>query len=454
MPRIPLPTGLIGNEGLPRTRQALTNCFNTGDNTIISRPGIESLATTGRVARGQFVWNEALYQVVSEDLIQITDPATGANTNIGTILGNAVIDTAIGFNEAVILVKGGAIYSLDNANALTLISGNANFVPCDAVAHIDGRFVYIPSSGDPAFFSDVGDAGSVQPESFFDAEELPDKNTTVFNLRNTLYIGGTDSFELFRDTGASPNPFTRLTGARIDFGFISALVAYADTFYFLGREKDQDFGIYAIGQGRAEKVSNEAIDEILASYLPAGRAAATAARFKWRGYDMLTFSLAADAFGLHNGNWFLLTSLNQGVVTAWSGGFINQFEGTYYTAFGANIGRLSDVNTDYGAEIRRTIDLAFEHPDNEFFACQSLTMGLSQGFNAAVGTVGLAMSRNNVEYGEFIFRDLGAVGEYTTHLEWNEPGGLGAYDGFMGMRIYTTQDVIFSTNALSAYFRG
>lgn len=454
MPRIPLPAGLIGDQDLPRTRQSLINLFNTGENTIISRPGIESLNTTGRVARGQFVWNEALYQVVSEDLIQINDTATGAFTVIGTIAGNAVIDTAIGFNEAVILVKGGTIYTLDDANTLTLISNNDNFVPCVAVAHIDGRFVYIPSSGDPAFFSDVGDAGTVQPDAFFDAEELPDKNTTVFNLRNTLYIGGTDSFELFRNTGATPNPFTRLTGARIDYGFIGALAAYADTFYFIGREKDQNFGIYAIGQGRAQKVSNQAIDEILSTYTPVDQQNAFAERFKWRGHDILTFTLARDSFGFLEGNWFVLTSIRGTAIVPWRGGFITQFEGSYYTAFEDNIGRLSSLNTDYGVKIPRTIDLAFEQPDNEFFACQSLTLGLSQGFNPEVATVGLAMSRNNVEYGEFIFRQLGATGEYSTHLEWNEPGGLGAYDGFMGMRLFTTQDVVFSANALSAYFRG
>jgi len=68
--------------------------------------------------------------------------------------------------------------------------------------------------------------------------------------------------------------------------------------------------------------------------------------------------------------------------------------------------------------------------------------------------VGLALSRNNVEYGEYLFRDLGALGDYTDHLEWNYPGGLGTYDGFMGLRIYTTQSVDFNSNGLFAFFRG
>jgi len=425
----------------------------------MSRPGIEEITSTGGVARGQFVWNGALYLVVSEQLLKVIDVETGATSVIGPIAGSEFITTAVGFVEAAIVVKGGAIYTLDKSDNLSTdivgtSIGGGEILSSVAVAHIDGRFVYVPADGSPAFFSDVGNPASVQVLSFFDAEELPDDNTTTFNLRNTLYIGGTDSFELFQDTGATPVPFTRLTGARIDYGYIGGLTAYADTYFFIGREKDQDFGIYAISQGKAETVSNEAIDVILAGYTQTGLQNAQGARFKWRGYDILTFSLASDSFGFYKGNWFKLTVLEGSTEKSWGGQFINQFIGEYYTSSSDKFGKLAKINTENGAKIPIVVDLAFEQADNEYFACQSVSLGISQGFNPEVGTVGLAMSRNNVEYGEFLFRDLAQKGNYTQHLTWNEPGGLGAYDGFMGMRFYTTQDVTFSSNALSAFFRG
>ena len=63
------------------------------------------------------------------------------------------------------------------------------------------------------------------------------------------------------------------------------------------------------------------------------------------------------------------------------------------------------------------------------------------------------MSRDNVLYGPGVYRDVGAIGEYDKHLEWNEMGGLGTYNGFMGMRIITTQDVDFAAEKLFAHFR-
>ena len=471
MPVIPFPSGIEGSERLPHTRRSLTNCFNNGNGQIISRPGIEQLNTTGKVARGQFVWNGSLYQVVSQTLIKVTPD--GAFTDIGPISGNANVVTAIGFNTAVILVPGGDIFTLDNSDTITLISGNANFVPSDSVTHIDGRFVYIPTDGDPAFFSDVGAAGTVQPASFFDAEELPDKNEVTFNLNNTLYIGGTDSFELFRDTGASPNPFQRLTGARISAGYIGGLVEANQTYFFIGRLKDQGFGIFTIGQGRAPKLSNETIDLILSGYSESELATSVVNRFIWRGYDIVTFTLKRHSFGFFGGEWFFLDTRIDSKPDVWRGGFITQLGGEYFTASQDSIGKLVRGNKDYGNPVSKIIDFGFEQEDGDYFTCQELGLNISQGYTRGVSgggfssgfssgfkitktidrTVGLFMSRDNVTYGNGIYRDIGKIGEYDQILEWNIPGGLGSYHGFMGFRVYTTQDIDFATDKANASFR-
>lgn len=455
MVRVPFPAGVLGSESLPRTRRSLQNCFNNLEGRVLARPGITQLNTTGGVARGSFVWNGSLYQVVSQQLIKITDVETGAFNVIGAIGGTEPIETAIGFNDAVIVVKevAGPIYTLDLADTLTDISGNSNFVPSVDVAHINGRFVYIPFDGDPAFFSDVGAAGTVQTLSFFDAEELPDKNNSVFNFKNTLYIGGTDSFELFRDTGASPNPFSRIDGSRITNGFIGGLIEYNETFLFLGREKDQDFGIYAIGPGLAPKISNEKIDLILSTYTQDELAHAVGGRLKWRGYDIATFELARDSFGFFGNNWFILDTVFDGVSKPWGGGFISQFQGKYYTAFSNKIGIFANVNQDYGESITRIMDIGFEQEDDDDFACQSIQLGISQGFSTTDGSVALFMTRDGVTYGEPLYINLGEIGDYADKLIWNQPGGMGTYKGFMGIRIYTTEDVVFSADSLIANFR-
>lgn len=237
-------------------------------------------------------------------------------------------------------------------------------------------------------------------------------------------------------------------------GFIGALIEYNETFLFLGREKDQDFGIYAIGQGSAPKISNEAIDLVLTTYSQAELAAAIGGRLKWRGRDIATIKLARDSFGFFAGNWFVLDTVVDGVSRPWSGGFITQFEGKYYSAFEDKIGVFERVNTDYGSSITRIVDTAFAQENNDPFTCQSIELGISQGFSATPGSVAISVSRENVTFGPSLFRNLGAIGQYSSSLTWNFAGGFGSFDGFMGIRIFTTEDVEFSANSLIANLRG
>jgi hypothetical protein len=442
LPDVPFPPGITGSVKLPKTQTSLINCWNV-EGDIINRPGITQLNTTSLVARGQFVWNDNLYQVVSTSLIKITDLSTGAYSVIGTITGTEDIDVAIGFNHACIIVKGGSGYTLDNTDTLTIMV-SAQFVASDSVAHINGRFVFIPSDGSVAFFSDVGDADSIQVTSFFDAEQLPDKNTVCFNLNNLLYIGGTDSFEIFRDTGAGLVPYSRLDG-RVSFGYISGILEYADTALFVGREKNQDVGIYAISQGTAQKISNEMIDSALITYTTAQLQTIKVNRFKWLGYDIATFRLANNAWG-YNGGWFELTTQVANEPKPWDADFITHHKQKYYIANDDKIGVLADTPTDYGNKFEGTVIIGFEE-DSEF-SVSSLEMNISQGYNTSIGSVALELSHDNVLWTEPFYRETGRIGEYSRQLKWEYPGGLGYYYGFMGIKLTTTENINFSASKL------
>lgn len=435
------PLGLEGTEGLPQSRRILKNCFNAAG-LIIQRPGINSLSANGRVARGAFEWNGSLYEVASTDLLKVA--IDGTYTVIGTIAGTDDIDTAIGFNDAAIVVKGGNGYTLDKSDTLTQIT-DPDYLPSDSVCHINGRFVYIPTDGSPAFFSDVGAAGTIQALSFFDAEELPDLNKVCFNFKNVLYIGGTDSFELFRDFGTPTVPYQRLN-ARIDNGYIGGLLEYNNTFLFVGREKKQNVGIYSISQGLAPKISNEYIDTILQTYTEDELASCISGRIKWNGYDLATFTFPNHSWGFYGGNWFDLDTRIDGENKPWQAGYIVEFGLKYYSFYSDNIGVFAAVNTDYGLPFERRINGVFESEGD--FSIQRLEYRLSQGYNDTEGSVTLEVSDDNVLFGPPFHRNTGELGEYTEKLEWNYPGGLGYYNGLFAYNLYTAEDIDFSATKL------
>ena len=449
---VALPQGLDGTYKLPKTKKSLINCWWAIDK-IINRPGISELTSHNNVARGQFVFEDEHYAILSTELVKITDHDTGAYTVVGSVAGFEPVDVAIGFVHAVIVVRGssGKGYTFDGTT-LTEIT-DLQFQSSNSVTHINGRFVYVPYNGDPAFFSDVGNGASIQAASFFDAEELPDKNEVAFNFTNTLYIAGTDSIELFRNTGTDSLSFTRLQNGRIQAGYIGGILEYNLTFLFVGREKDQDLGIYSIGQGHAPKISNEYIDTILRSYTIDQLKTVVSSRFKWNGYDIATFTFPNHSFGYLGGFWFeLSTQLNneQGV---WQGGYIQHYKGKYYTAYNDKIGVLADVTTDYGQNFERGLILGFESEDNADFSLQSLTLNISQGFNDNAGSVFLSLSRDGVLYPNKFARETGRIGEYDKKLFWNYAGGMGYYKGFVGVKLWTTEKIDFSATKLTIDIR-
>ena len=447
MAELPFPLGYSGTEKLPRTRQTLVNCWNGGDK-IINRPGITELNDTGKKCRGVFEWRDHLYQVVSKDLIKITTPSTGNYSVIGTIAGSEDVDVAVGFTSAAIVVKGGNAYTLDENDVLTQIV-DVDFVPSVSVSFMNSRWQYIPADGSVAFFSEVGAAGDIDPLSFFDAEQLPDKNSVCFNLGNYLYIGGTDSFEMFKDSGIGTVPYVRMN-ARIDYGYIGGKLEYTangiTTYLFVGRKGQQVPGIFAISQGQAIRISNELIDTALATYTTEELKDVKANRLIWLGYDVATFKLPNHAFGFENGNWFELTTQVNNESMPWDADHFAEFQGKYYVGDGPKIGVFEDVPGDYGNTFEKRIDLGFEQDRD--FAVNSLELNISQGYNAEIGSVSIQLSHDNVLYGPPFAQNTGDIGEYSNRLIWEYPGGLGYYYGFMGLRIISTENINLSATKI------
>jgi len=274
---------------------------------------------------------------------------------------------------------------------------------------------------------------------------VPDANEVCINYHNILYIGGTDSFELFRDFGEGTVPYRRLN-ARVDNGYIGGILEYNNTFLFIGREKGQDVGIYSIGHGVAPRISNEYIATILAQYTEAELSEAISGRIKWHGFDIGTFTLQRHSFGFLGGNWFELDVMISGVNEPWRAGYIVRHNLKYYSLYSNDIGYFDSVNKDYSESIERVINVVFE--GDGLFSAQSLEYRLSQGYNAGAGSVALQVSEDNVLFTQPFHRNTGSIGEYTDRLDWNYPGGLGSYDSLMAVKISTAEDIDFSASKL------
>jgi len=448
MPQVPLPKGITGDRDIPELRESLVNLFNPGDNTLLKTPGVSSFSEGEGACRGAIDFQDEHYQVSGESLIKIAED--GSKTVIGAIAGTDECVLAKSFIALVIVVKGGNGYVYEPSIGLTEIT-DPDYRPSIDVDSINQRFVFVPQDGGVLFYTDVNDPDDIPSLNFFDAEFLPDRNTGCINLRNDLYVGGVNSFEVFRDTGDSDTPFLRVDGAAVETGYIGGKAIYKDTFVFLGKDRGGSFAFHAMSSGDAPKISDPAIDEILnLDYTLEELLYVTSQRLTWSGVDMVAFRLARHSFLYYGTGWSYIQTNIDGFdeIQPWDVNHLAFSYGRYVTgsASGSKIGKLDDVVSEFGEKIERQIDTFVKSDSNSYFQIDNIFLGCITGTSLVDGTVGVQISKDGLTWGPQKFRPLGKTGRYQQQVAWY--GGAGTFESFAGIRIRTTADVNFSVDGL------
>ena len=449
MATIPLPKGITGISDLPKSKEHYINLM-LSEGGPIRTPGIESLGNGLGACRGAVEWlvDGECYQVSGSYLIRVS--SSGTVTSLGVISGSADVVFSQGQANLVIIVKGGDGYYYSSSAGLQQIA-DPDYLPSVDVDFIDGRHVFIPADGSPAIYSEIDQAGSIEPLAFFDAEELPDKNKAVINVQNQLYIGGEGSFEIFR-TNIDPDiVYTRREGARVDVGYAGGKVRFANTFAFLGRMRGEGYRFYLMGSGSATGISNEAIDEILnEEYAAAELEQCDSCRFEYKGIETVVFNLARHSFGFSGGNWFYLDSFVDNQPSVWRGKGIAHVNGKYIIGdrFGSNIGVLKSTQTEYSADTEFELQTFIRSDREANFNLGKIELDCLVGQKLTEQTVGLSISRDGLTWTPFYYVGLGKTGEYKRVVRWQPAGGIGSFESYCGIRIRSTGDIKFGLESV------
>lgn len=450
MVNIPFPEGYTGIDDLPKRREMLINLMNI-NGSLVRTPGIATIGVSGGTGcRGAANWyyDGRAYYVIGTTLFRLESNLTFSN--LGTIAGTEDVLIIGEQTELLILVKGGNSYTFSTGDVLTQIT-NPNFSSSVSAAFIDGITVYIPADGSPAFYSDVDDAATIQAGSFFDAEQLPDINKYVINYKNNIIVFGSESGEIFRTTGNETAPFQRAGNTRFEVGYVSAMSKYQDTYVFIGRQQDLGYAIYAIiGEGRVQKISNQAINEDLEDLTKAQIEAARANRFEWYGIDCVAFTIADRTYMYYDGKWtFLDSTLNGDETGAWRVNGICFSYGEYYVAdtSSSSVGILSDIPSEYDQPIEAQIDTFARSSRGSFAEFGYLEVDCLTGQNGT--SIGLSLSHDGRTKSDYLYESLGASGDYSKRVKWEPPGGLGYIENYLGISLRVTGEVKFSADSLT-----
>lgn len=318
MPDIPVPLVGPSNEGIHRKAdsQRSINLYphkieREGEKArwiLQGAPGLEAFASLAyEPIRGVYVFDDRLFVCANSFILEVYEDGTSVSWGtINTVSGRVVFAELAG---KIILGDGTGFYELDTvADTLSPITDAPRGRHCFA---FNQRIHYVESGNTVApgqvFYSEVLDPTNIPGANFYTAENRPDGLLTGFASEDRIWLFGSDSIEIWYDTGDATTPFQRSPSGAIHAGIYAEHTALiVDNTPFWVEKDQQGRGIVRRANGYTPvQVSTEAVERFTqnATFLTA---------FSYQEQGHIFYVLNAD-----EGTWVLDVKTNEWHERPW-----------------------------------------------------------------------------------------------------------------------------------------
>lgn len=235
---------------------------------------------------------DRLFTVVGNNLKEITTT---------TIVGNpGSIHTSYGpvsmadNGTHLVIVDGlnGYVYNMDTA-AFETITDDDFPDGVTQVAYLDGYFVFITPDSQQFFFSALDDV-TFDSLDVGVARGSPDRLVGLIASAQNLFLFGTQSTEVFYDSGDADDPFQRVSGAVVDVGCaapFSIAKLPGGGLAWLGGDEHGAGIVYQMTGYQAKRVSTFAIEELIRGLTGEQIAAARAWCYQQGGHGFYVLNI-------------------------------------------------------------------------------------------------------------------------------------------------------------------
>jgi len=252
-------------------------------------------------SRGGIVFSDGVaYRVIGTSLYSVNQ--FGVLTDRGTVAGTDDVSMdSNGINICIVNPTGDTYFYTPVTNIFETEASASfqSFGQATSVTFKSGFYVF---TTDVSFFSgsdkSSNDGKSFNSLDFLDADINPDIIIKGFNDHNQLYIGGTETIQVYRAIITTGFPFELIPGALIPKGFAArgAVTNFDSSFIFLGGGKDERPGIYKAIGSNFVKLSTSAIETQIHKNTEADIAAARAFTYAADGNHYAVFTVGDNTF--------------------------------------------------------------------------------------------------------------------------------------------------------------
>ena len=230
-------------------------------------PGLRLLTTVGTgPIRGLNAYGGNLYVVSGEQLIKLDSAYTA--TVIGNVSGATGSVSMANDGIHLFIACDGPSYVY---NATTLAFGqitDVDFPGALTVSYLDGYFVFIEPDSQKVWVTSLLDPTSIDPLDFASAEGDPDGLVSSIVDHSEVWLFGTNSIEVWYNSGNADFPLQRIQGAFNEIGCAATFsVAKLDNGLFWLGQDDRGQGIVYRANGyTGQRISTHAVEWQIQQY--------------------------------------------------------------------------------------------------------------------------------------------------------------------------------------------
>lgn len=255
-------------------------------------PGLTKLATVGTgPIRGLWTFNGVGYVVSGLELYKITSNYVA--TLLGTVSGTGPVSMADNGTQLFIACNGPSYIYNSLTNVFVQIT-DPDFPGALTVGYLDGYFVFIEPNSQKVWVTALLEGTSVDPLDFASAEGSPDNLVGMIVDHREVWLYGTNSVEVWYDSGNADFPLQRIQGAYNEIGCAATFsVAKLDNgLFWLGADARGQGIVYRANGYTGQRVSTHAIEYAIAQYPIISDAVAYTYQQEGHAFYVLTFPSA------------------------------------------------------------------------------------------------------------------------------------------------------------------
>lgn len=268
-------------------------------------PGLRLLATVGSgPVRGMWQYGGYGYVVSSNTLYRV-DAAWNA-TALGTVSGSGPVSMTD--NGTQLFVACNPLSYIYNATTGVFAQiTDPDFAGAVTVGYIDGYFVFNQPNSQTIWVTQLLDGTSVDPLEFASAEGSPDNLVGLIVDHREVWLFGSNSVEVWYDSGNVNFPLERIQGAFNEIGCAASYsIAKLDNgLFWLGSDARGNGIVYRANGYTGQRVSTHAIEFAIQSYASISDAFAYTYQQEGHAFYVLTFPTgnATWVYDVATGAW-------------------------------------------------------------------------------------------------------------------------------------------------------